>query len=372
VRLVSEQALVDDPLRLLRAARIATQLGFAVEASTLVALRQHAGLVERAAAERQRDELMRCFATDRAAAALRLLDETGLLERVLPEVTAGRGVEQPTEHYWDVLTHNVETVAALDMMLSEERPARERDGALHEALWTSLASESSMRAYLRFGLSEGRPRAALLKLAGLLHDVAKPETRAPDESGRIRFLGHAERGAETARAIARRLRLSRSECDFIGLLVEEHLRPTQLSNEGLPTRRALYRFFRDTGDAAEAVLLLSLADALAARGPRMEIDRWRGHAGYIAHVLARRNEEESIARPQRLLAGEDIMSALGIGPGPAVGRLLRAVEEAQGAGEVSTREEALTLARRLAGERRALLPRTTRERQGAAVAGAAG
>jgi hypothetical protein len=130
-------------------------------------------------------------------------------------------------------------------------------------------------------------------------------------------------------------------------MVEEHLRPGQLSQDGLPSRRALYRFFRDTGDAAESVLVLSLADALAARGPNMTLESWRGHVAYIAHVLARRDEDASIAQPQRIVTGQDVMAALGIAPGPEVGRLLAAIEEAQGAGEVASREAAIELARHL-------------------------
>ena len=346
VRLVSEQALVDDPLRLLRAVRLAAQLDFRLAPETAEALRRHAGRLGEAAAERQRDELSRMFATERAGPALRLLDEVGLLERLFPEVTAARGVTQPKEHYYDVFDHLLETVAALDWMLANEEPADARVEPLWRALWEALAVEPALRPYLAVEVSEGRSRAALLKLAGLLHDVAKPETRAPDATGRIRFFGHAELGAETARRVSRRLRFSRREVDLVATLVEEHLRPTQLGGDGPPTRRALFRFFRDTGEAAESVLLLSLADALAARGPGMDLDSWRGYAAYIARVLARRNEDDTIARPPRLLSGNELMAALAIGPGPEVGRLLAAIEEAQAAGEVSTREEALAFARR--------------------------
>lgn len=347
VRLVAEQALVDDPLRLLRAVRIAVQLDFAIDRATAEALRRHAARIGEAAAERIRDELARCLATPRAAQALRLLDSLGLLDLLLPEVTAGRGVEQPKEHHWDVLGHAFEAVAALDFMLAEQEPSGRRERSFRRALWNALASEPGLRAHLAVEVSEGRSRATLLKLAGLLHDVAKPQTRAPDATGRIRFFGHAELGAETARAVLRRLRFSRREADLVALMVEEHLRPGQLGGDGPPSRRALFRFYRDTGDAAESILLLSLADALAARGPRMDLDRWRGHAAYVAHVLARRREEETIARPQRLLTGDEIMAALAIGPGPAVGRLLDALEEALADGEVASRDEALALARRL-------------------------
>jgi len=358
VRLVSEQALIDDPLRLLRAVRLAVQLDFEIEPSTAEALRRHAGRIGQAAGERQRAELARCFASPSAARALRLMDGLGLLEQLLPEVTAGRGVTQPKEHYYDVFDHAIETVAALDLMLSEQMPPGERESALWRALWGTLDLLPGLRAHFDEDVSGGRSRAALLKLAGLLHDVAKPETRAPDETGRIRFFGHAERGAETAQRVLRRLRFSRRETELVATMVEEHLRPGQLSQEGPPSRRALFRFFRDTGDVAESVLLLSLADALAARGPRMTVEGWSGHVAYIAHVLARRSQDEAIVRPPRLLTGDDLMAALGLQPGPEVGRLLSALEEAQAAGEVSSREGAIELARRLLQREAAgLIPR---------------
>jgi poly(A) polymerase len=353
VRLVSDEALPADPLRLLRAVRLAAELDLRLAPQTAEAVRTHAGRIGEAAAERQRDELVRCLATPRAAQALRLTDELGLLELLLPEVTAGRGVEQPKEHYWDVFGHALQTVASLDVMVLAEPPLDRRAARLWQSLWETLAAwdgdaVASLRAYLAEEVSEGRARSTLLKLAGLLHDVAKPETRAPDESGRIRFLGHAERGAETARRIMQRLRFSRRETELVATMVEEHLRPTQLGPPGeLPTRRALFRFFRDTGEAAEGILLLSLADALAARGPRMRLDAWRGHVAYVGHILVCRHMDEGIVRPHRLLSGDEIMAELGLEPGPEVGRLLSALEEAQGSGELSSREEALAFVRRL-------------------------
>ncbi len=352
IRLVSEHALVDDPLRLLRAVRLAVQFELRIEPETAAAMRAHAGHIGEAAAERQRDELVRCFATPRAAQALRLLDELDLLERLLPEVTAGRGVEQPKEHHWDVFDHAIETVAALDVMALPIQPNDKHAADLWRAVWDTLAAwdkdiVAELHAYLAAEVSEGLPRAALLKLAGLLHDVAKPETRAPDETGRIRFFGHAERGAETARRVLARLRFSRREIDLVATMVEEHLRPTQLGEPGeLPTRRALFRFFRDTGEAAEGVLLLSLADALAARGPGMPLRELGGYVSYIGHILVSRRLDETIARPARLVTGEDVMTELSIPQGPEVGRLLSALEEAQGSGEVSTREQALAFVRR--------------------------
>jgi len=296
---------------------------------------------------------VRCFATPRAARALRLLDDLGLLEQLLPEVTAGRGVTQPKEHHYDVFDHSIETVAALDFMLATGAPPGRHEAQLQRSLWETLASwdahaAGELRTYLDQQTGEGRSRRVLLKIAGVLHDVAKPETRAPDETGRIRFFGHAERGAATARRVLRRLRFSRREIDLVATMVDEHLRPTQLGQPGeLPTRRALYRFFRDTGDAAESVLLLSLADALAARGPGMTIEAWQGYVSYIGHILARRHGDETIVRPVRLLTGAEIMDELHEMPGPEIGRLLASLEEAQASGEVVDRQQAIELVRRL-------------------------
>jgi putative nucleotidyltransferase with HDIG domain len=314
IRLVSDHALTDDPLRMLRAVRLAVQLDFRIEDGTAEAIRRQARLINEASPERQRDEITRALATPRAAQALRLMDSLGLLEQVFPEVTAGRGVAQPKEyHHWDVFDHAIETVAALDFMLAEQAPRRAREARFWRAQRDAFdIAAPGLRAYLSEEPSEGRPRAVLLKLAGLLHDVAKPETRAPDADGRIRFFGHADIGAKTARSVLRRLRFSRHEAELVATMVEEHLRPGQLTQGDLPTRRALFRFFRDTGEAADGILLLSLADGLAARGPRMPLDAWRGHVAYIAHVFARRSEDEGIVRPRRLLTGEEVMAALAV------------------------------------------------------------
>ncbi len=362
VRLVSERALLDDPLRLLRGVRLAVQLDFSLAPDTAEAIRRHAGLIGQAAAERQRDELARAFATPRAGRACRLMDDVGLLERLFPEVTAGRGVTQPKEHYWDVLDHAIETVVALDFMLSEAEPDGGREARFWQELWDAFSFLPELREHFAEEVSKGRSRAALLKLAGLLHDVAKPETRAPDATGRIRFFGHTDLGAETAGRALRRLRFSRHEAQLVSTMVQNHLRPGQLgqSPSGGPSRRALFRFFRDTGEAAESVLFLSLADHVAARGPRLRIDGWRRHVAYITHILARRHEEEALVRPPRLLTGNDVMAALGIGPGPEVGRLLAAVEEAHAAGEIADRDGALTFIRQRHVESRSRLLSQTR------------
>jgi len=298
------------------------------------------------------------FETGRGAVAVRLLDALGLLDVVLPELTPARTTDQPvSHHFWDVFNHSVETLAALDQMLAPEpvKPSK------RNKQYASLVTQQ--RPWLRgeiagqlawFDLAGyldeapgGTSRRALLKLAGLLHDVSKPETKSIDAKGNTHFYGHPERGAVKTDTICRRLRLGNRDTAFVVQLVEEHLRPTQLAERRtLPSHRAVYRFFRDLGDAAPACLLLTLADAAGATGPRLLPERWRGHVAYMSHVLSEglAQVEEQQTQP-KLIDGRSLMQTLELYPGPEVGRLLTAIEEARAAGEISTREDALALAK---------------------------
>jgi poly(A) polymerase len=195
-------------------------------------------------------------------------------------------------------------------------------------------------------------RLVLLKLAALLHDVSKPETKSVEPDGRIHFLGHPDQGAVKAEAICERLRFSNRETHFVSLLVEEHLRPTMLAQPGQPpSRRALYRFLRDLGEAMPACLILSLADAAAATGPRLQQERWRGHVAYCRYVLyeASRIDSPEQGTRKRLVDGNDLMTELGLEPGPLLGQVLSQLDEAQAVGEIETRAQAIAYARKLRG-----------------------
>jgi len=344
--MTSADVLDDDPLRMLRGARLAAELEFEIEPATVAAIRARVARANQPAPERRRDELCRIFELDDAERGIRVLEELRLLDVLMAEVAAGKGVEQPKEHAYDVFEHNVRAVAVLDLLLRERRPDI-ASAWMWDDVWATFGwCEVRLRASFREEISEGRSRRALLKLAGLLHDVAKPQTRERQLDGRVRFFGHAELGARIAAEVMRRYRFSARESRWVALLVEEHLRPGQLAQVGeVPTRRALHRFFKDLGDAAEAALFLSLADGAAARGPNLKPDGWRRQAAYMNSLLVRSFEDEGIVHPPRLLTGYDIMSTLRLPQGPSVGRLLSALEEAQAAGDVMDREGALAFVR---------------------------
>lgn len=355
VRMTSARALDDDPLRMLRAVRITCELGFTLDAGTAGAIQRRAESVARVSAERVRDELAQMFGLGSAYAAVRMLDELQLLDRVLPELSAGRGVEQPDEwHVYDVFEHNLRTVEALDDLLAEDREGPRDRGWIRGEVRASFAWRwAELRAYFSEEITEGRTRGALTKLAALLHDVGKPATRSADATGRIRFFGHADEGGAIAARIMRRLRFSTQEARFVRLLVAEHLRPVQLAPRGqVPTRRALYRFYRALGVAMPAVLFVSLADAAASQGARLTRDGWAVQVRYMNGLLVRSQEEEGIVSAPRLLTGRDIMRDLGIEEGPQIGRLLEALREAQAAGGITDTDGALGFVREMARRER--------------------
>ncbi len=346
LRATSEEALKEDPLRPLRGARIAAQLDFEIETSTREMISRYAAQVAEAAPERQREELMRMLAMPQAGRGIRLLDELGLLSAVLPEMDVTRGVEQPKEHHHDVFGHSIAALEALDTLLADKPPDGEHDGRLWRELWDALDWWDGGHEYFREPVVAGTPRRALVKLCGLLHDIGKPATKTFEESGRMRFFGHSDTGAEIAGGLMRRLRFSGREREIVERMIEAHLRPVQMAQDRAPTKRAVYRYFRATGEAGIDTLFLSLADHLGTVGPNVNWEGFRAHVAVVSHILHLRFADERVTSPPKLVSGDDLMRELGLEPGALLGVLLEAVREAQAAGDVSTPAEALALARR--------------------------
>jgi len=344
VRMVDPGAFKEDPVRLLRAVRLAAQLDFQVEAGTLQQVERDAPLLSGVAGERVRDELLKTLEASGTTRHLRLLDQVGLLCQVFPELEQGRGVQQPKEHYWDVLQHNIEAAGMVEHLLDRQGAAL--DPTLSVTPWLA-----SLEGHFAEEECDGFSRGAFLKVSGLLHDLGKPATRSVETTGRIRFLGHQQVGATQAGEALRRLRVGGKGVRLVETSVLYHLRPGQLGQEGeLPSRRAVFHYLRDVGDAALDTLYLNLADYLAARGPRgVEPGDWRHRCQSVSSVL-RLYEEEAKAPSPKLVDGHLLMDALELAPGPLVGRLLDVVQEAQAAGDIVTQEEALALSRNVLAE----------------------
>jgi poly(A) polymerase len=254
-------------------------------------------------------------------------------------VTALKGVTQSAPHNYDAFEHSIRAVGALE--------------EIQVAHYQSLAEGAfSKQLELHFAesVSGSRERGILLRFALLLHDAGKRSARSEEAGGQIRFLGHEETGAQMAENALRRLRLSNEEIDLVTAIVAHHLRPIWLAIGGTVSDRAVYRFFRATGDAGVDVAVHAWCDQDATYGlvehavPEAELQ------AVIARLLDRYyHAHDRIVEPPLLLNGREVMKTLGLTPGPRVGEFLEALREAEATGEVTTREQAVEFLKRRNG-----------------------
>ena len=336
LRTVSGGSFVEDPLRTLRLARLACELDFTIDPDTGALARASAPALDTVAPERIFAELKRIVASDRVLEGIDLLDSLEALDVILPELAGLRGVEQSKFHHLDVHEHTRLVLAeTVGLERAPEQAFGEHAAALVAFLGEPLANELTRGQALRFG--------------ALLHDVAKPQTRAVTAEGRVTFLGHDAVGAEVAAAVLARLRASQRLATYVSGLVRHHLRLGFLVHEMPLSRRAIYRYLRACDPVQADVTVLSVADRLATRG--------RGSEQAIArHLqLGREMLGEALAwhaaRPSPLLRGGDLARVLSMPPGPDLGWMLEELEEASFAGEIASREEAIERARELMSSR---------------------
>jgi tRNA nucleotidyltransferase/poly(A) polymerase len=360
---VSEASIRNDPVRALRAIRLAAELDFALSPETEALIRQDGAALARVAGERTRDELARLLALPHAASYLDRLDDLHLLTIILPELEPLRGLVQPLPHHLDALAHSLETVRALEAILAQWQIAGTSRGEQHAIPPTPYPTSNvqldilapladRLQAHLGQALGESRPRVVTLKLAALLHDTGKPAARTVDKGGQIHFIGHQTEGMRSTGKVLRRLRFNNAEVRLGETIVRHHMRPLLLANQQSISSSAVYRFFRDTGDAGVDVLLHALADHRATyapeerqpRGTTPSSDRFAALAALAAQMLADYWEHHTErVDPPTLIDGYDLLREFSLQPGPHIGDLLEAVREAQVSGQVHTRDEALAL-----------------------------
>lgn len=276
----------DDPLRMMRAARFVSQLGFTVEEHTATALREYAPRLEIVSVERIADELGKLLLTDDPAPGLRLLVESGIADEVLPELPALRLERDEHAHHKDVYEH---TLTVLSQAIDLER-------------------------------ARGHQPSLVLRLAALLHDIGKPATRRIEAGGVVTFHHHDVVGAKLAGKRLKALRMSNEVVSQVSRLVELHLRFFGYS-EGAWTDSAVRRYVRDAGDLLEWLHILTRADVTTRN--RRKAQRLAAAYDDLEARIAVLAEEEELAAIRPDLDGEQIMAILGIGPGPHVGRAYR-------------------------------------------------
>ncbi len=340
LRVVARRAFVDDPLRVLRLARVSVELGLVAEPDTLALARAHAIELVDVSPERVFVELRRIVAAREALRGLELMHELGATAVVLPELEALRGVEQSRFHHADVHDHTLEVLARA-IALGEFAAGEDVAGA--DELERGIgAQRAAVAALLAEPLADEMTRGEALRWGALLHDAAKPLTRAVRPfDRRVTFLGHDERGAALAREVLTRLRASERTRAHVAALTRHHLRLGFLVHERQPlARRTVYAYLRACTPVEVDVTLLSIADRLATRGARSR-DAIDAHLCVAREMLPEALRWREAGPPRPLLRGDELARELGIAPGPRLGALLDELAEAQFAGEVKTREQAL-------------------------------
>jgi len=375
LRACSPSAFDDDPIRILRALRLAANFGFQILPEARQAMKAAVSGLERVSPERQRDEFFKILEGKQAATALRALEMLGVLPHLLPELVALKGESQSAPHVDDVWQHTLNTMRHLENILAALSPTYDSSKAaeLYNGLLVIKLGRyrEQFAAHFAESLTTERSPYGLLFFAALYHDIAKPLTRQVEPDGRIRFLGHEGLGAKLATERAEKLRLSKNEIHRLDTVIRGHLRIHAMAQRMLdggtqaegnarsgassvssrPSRRTIYRFFRDTQEASVDLMLLSLADLRATYEHTLPESLWKAELDICRILLENLWERpEETVKPPALLNGHEVMAAFELEPGPRVGALLEAIREGQASGEILTKEDALAFGERwLAG-----------------------
>ncbi len=327
IRMVSNRVFSDDPVRLLRAFRLAALLDFKIDPETDSRIRQDASRIRESAGERIRDELIRLFGCARSFPQVSRMADNGLINSIIPEFSTLLGCSQNTHHEYDVRFHTLEAFYQLEQILNSLKNwfPKHLDG-LNNIFYTD--------------------RGALLKWAILLHDIEKPSARTEDADGCVHFYRHEKKSAVKAEEICRRIRFSNHETAFIKTVIFYHMRPLFLFQAHLNNQvssRAITRFFMASKEDTPAVLLHAAADFRGKKTlPQERFDT------FIKQLMNRYYSEYQPKRNSpRLITGRDLIHEFGLKPSPEFKDILLRIEEARLSNRISTRKEALALVERL-------------------------
>ncbi len=338
VRMVHRDRFREDPLRLLRAFRMASSLQFEIESLTYKTIRIEKERVLSAASERIRDEFFKILENSKSFPYLQEMDACGILGVLFPELERLKGLKQGPFHHLDAWGHTLETYRVLEQGFS--------NGFILPDTWQEDPYEWQKELTKQPGNIQ-----YLIKMAALFHDIGKPDSYSIDREDKIHFYGHARMGADLAADILKRLRASRNEQEKVKKWVQYHLGPIHLQQameKGNLTEKAKIRFIRRLGQDTLAMLLISWADNQATSGKLSTLEKSRNFYKILDSLFNLYwNKDAASLQTQPLVSGREIMEELELPSGPLIGRLLRLIEEARIQDRVGNRAEALCLAEAL-------------------------
>jgi len=326
IRMINGEVFRNDPIRLLRAYRMAACFGFKIAADTVSAIQKDAVHIRNSAGERVREEILKILKDETSHSYICHMAESGLLYALIPELRSLRDCSQNAHHRYDVFDHTLKAYDFLETSINTlDHDFPEWSGSLFRAIQGD--------------------RIPFLKWAILLHDIGKPAVRTVESDGRIHFYHHSSKSAETAEKINHRIRLSKKDNRFVLAVVEQHTYPLSLFtahlNQSLTTK-GLTRMFIQCGSLTPCILLHSLADM---RG-KGKIERSRRFHRFIQGVLSAFYVDyvpKTLEKP--LITGHDLIRVLGFSPSPLFKTILAKVEEARLSGSLKNKNEAIQFAK---------------------------
>lgn len=326
----SPHSFTDDPLRILRGVRLQATHQFAIPATTHLLMQQAVGGLATIAMERIREEWLRLLAPSGATERVRLLDELGVLDLILPELRDCKAVTQSLPHSHDVFEHQLLVLTATEKLLTEQDP-----------LWQSgiLARfHSLVVAHLEREIAHELPRWLLLKHVALLHDIGKASTRTVGADGRIHFYTHDSVGAKMIEPLMVRWKFPAKAVAYATDMVYYHLRPLNFTNHLPPRSRTIYGFYRDVGDLGVDIGVHTIADQ---RGKAFADDRTAVMEVVKYLWAAYFDEPERFVKVTPLLNGHEVMALTGL-TGKRIGELLEQLKEQQAQQRITTKAAAET------------------------------
>ena len=327
IKMVSRQVLEDDPLRILRAFSLSCLYGFKIEKKTERALGEYRKLLGRVSKERINEELFKILAAKKSYPAIKKMSDLFIIDEIIPCITPCRRVRQGGYHHLDVWGHSLEALFRLETLVDRR-----------------LSKDKNINNYLSKNVSGKHRLIDVIKLAVILHDIGKPPAKRI-VNGKVIFHTHEKIGADLIEQVYKELKLSIKEKEIVKKLIFWHLRPGYLADqENRPSERAVYRFFRDTDDYGPAVVILSLADWRATRGPLTNSKKRRRHEKVMLNLIKKYFDDKKKKPIPKLINGFDIMRRFKIKPSPLVGEILRKIREEQELGNVRNKREAYRLA----------------------------
>jgi len=329
IRILNDKSIVSDPLRILRAIRFSAMPNFSIEHTTLEEIGRSAHLLKDVSSERIMGELCLILKSPGSSRFFRQMDDLGILDIIFPEIGPMKGCPQNGFHHKDVWEHSLLVMESCEEIINNSsKYFKDASAGVAENL-------------------AGNDRLPLLKLAALLHDTGKPATRGlnPD-TGRITFYGHDEEGAKLIGPMAERLKMSSLSRDFLVLMAAEHLHILHLAS-GTVKSATRIKWFRRMGDDSVPAIILSMADVMGILGPDSTEEYRERHIRWSVESVGDYYKEikAKIERPD-LITGYDLI-ALGMKPGPEIGRILAQIRDARDSGEVANREDAIEMAKTL-------------------------